>query len=413
MATSFIYDRIETTNVGSRRNFLALGECDSYVGTFNLNTSTGLQSITGLPFQPEMVMIISAKSLGTSADVHVRLGVGAAAGSNQWGGGVFRQHNEVPGFADSVGFWRNNKMIVLPDLVGGAFAIDGEAAFNSFDPGGFTINITDAFTNNWTCAYLALANSPGVAVGTAQSSAGASQSITGLGFQPKAVFIITTSKTSLGNTNNCWIGAGAGDGTNEFAVWSGADFGNIFISTRYDTGKIATMAHDATGAAGAGRGIDAQASLASLDADGFTLNWSPVSAGYYFHWFAYGGNADVDRFLYANSLNVSVPTTIGPKALIGFGNDQSEDGWEPSLFGQSIGLSVCDDQGANEYTASYGDFRRSVGNATATQSELAIGSFGCFKSDTQNADAHMRSRCNVKEMITDVVAELGQIIRYV
>lgn len=91
------------------------------------------------------------------------------------------------------------------------------------------------------------------------------QAVTGLGFQPGAVLIIAAQETAA----NFNVSVGLADGTNDYCLWAAADGGPQLDSNSYAFTQLWDVRHD-TGSSTMTSG--AQGTLASMDADGFTLN---------------------------------------------------------------------------------------------------------------------------------------------
>jgi len=146
------------------------------------------------------------------------------------------------------------------------------------------------------------------------------QSITGIGFQPKAVIFFWTRQTAQGFINSgpgalTGINAGFGSATgpaNEMAVsTTGVD-----NSANSDDGRRRSATNQIIFlSAGGPPTLQAQASLTSLDADGFTLNWTTNDANaYIIHYIALGGDVTNAQ---ASTFNLS--TAAGNQAVAGVG----------------------------------------------------------------------------------------------
>lgn len=116
---------------------------------------------------------------------------------------------------------------------------------------------------------------------TAKSGTG-EQSITGVGFQPKAVLFWITDRTSEGNSPNVRFGRGWTDGTNEFAEAVARQDGTDNSQDRVVNDKVITLIN-------AGGSVLAEASMVSLDTDGFTLNWTTAGGSRKVTYLALGG----------------------------------------------------------------------------------------------------------------------------
>lgn len=116
---------------------------------------------------------------------------------------------------------------------------------------------------------------------TALSGIG-NQRITGVGFQPKAVLFWITDRTSTGNSPDVRFGRGWTDGTNEFAEAVARQDGTNNSRDRVVNDKVITLID-------AGGSVLAEASIVSLDSDGFTINWTTAGAFRKVTYLALGG----------------------------------------------------------------------------------------------------------------------------
>lgn len=106
------------------------------------------------------------------------------------------------------------------------------------------------------------------------SAAPVAQAVTGIGFQPKALFLTTYGRAASSSSQAEWTqGIGVTDGTN-----------SIYGMQQYrDTGVDVNSYMDASNCIGypsssASQTKLAEAAISSLDADGFTLNWTTNDA---------------------------------------------------------------------------------------------------------------------------------------
>ena len=308
-------------------NFLDFGKANGLrkakASYFNMPNVTGNFSVTGLGFKPQAVIVTGATLIGyPEFSGGGRLSVGCATSGAQWAGCLDTGYLEEVGKRSS---HYDNKFVAATTTSGP----DYEAEFVSFDADGFTINVTLAPPAPWTIFFLALAGAGGYACGTeiARTTPG-TQSITGLGFSPTGVYLSSFQKLALGNAFNAYMSSGAGDrDAINFCIWSGSTHEDAWCSSRYDTGMALTMAIDSSGPGGFGRAVLAQAYVSSCDTDGFTLTW-PFTDGVprYFSWFAFGGEGQVSRFYSTVGGTIFVPCYT-PKALLGFQNSMTMDGW--------------------------------------------------------------------------------------
>jgi hypothetical protein len=327
--------------------------------------------------------------------------------TDQWALGFFADN----GSNNHACVAKNDK--VIASLFGGAIEFEGHR--DSFDADGFNINMTTAPAAVRETWWLATDSSE-VKVGTTLSRTGVgTQAITGCGFQPDAVIIAATDSTSLGsiNTGGAAIAVGAADNAEQYCAWAKRSGTDHWHSSRYDNNRVITWAIDASGPGNAGAGLLATASLQSLDADGFTLNFNTQDGvARYFHWIAIG-NADVGRIVYpSTNATFFQPTTVEPRGLFTYGDSQTtQNTW---VFGASFGIGVADCLG----TGRSGSFQ-CVDASSPTGSRYAVRDsetqpFGCFRhrSVAGSADTQLNNRLSVLACYPVDVGTDQQIIRY-
>jgi hypothetical protein len=139
---------------------------------------------------------------------------------------------------------------------------------------------------------------------TQRASAGA-QAVTGAGFQPKAVILWTTWDVGTGLFNDAEICEGASDGVTQFARSSICLDGFAGASNGFTYGAILRRLNTAGSPA-----ATCAATLASLDADGFTLTWSASdAAGATIHALVIGGSS-IQATLIPGTLPSGVTTPL-------------------------------------------------------------------------------------------------------
>ncbi|HXI28505.1 MAG TPA: C25 family cysteine peptidase, partial [Vicinamibacterales bacterium] len=159
-----------------------------------------------------------------------------------------------------------------------SLAVQKKASFVSMDPDGFTANVTTAASANDTRVFsLALAglNATVGSFNKVTGAATASQPITGVGFKPGAVlFASAQDVTQAAPVADARFGLGASDGTTEgAATFEAADASaSSNINSTDSTTKAFVKINNATST------INAQADIATMDTDGFTLSWTTNDA---------------------------------------------------------------------------------------------------------------------------------------
>lgn len=144
----------------------------------------------------------------------------------------------------------------------------------------------------------------------ATGGAPASQAITGIGFQPKALILWTAGSTTV-NTYQTDIrnSVGLTDGTTTGCVAASANSGGSSPVTARRTATAMVCLVDGDGT------VEAEADLTSLDTDGFTLNWTTNDANAtIINYMAIGGTG-----LSAKVLQWQLPTSTGGQAITGVG----------------------------------------------------------------------------------------------
>lgn len=257
--------------------YLALGGSDlnAKVGTFDTGTGTGNQSITGVGFIPSTVLIggsIGNTTEGLTTASIFALGVGTsssnrAAFSLLGNNSVLGQENSSVQDTSHI-YYRttNNKsMNAAGDLV-------------SMDADGFTINLstnTAARRNG----YIALS---GINVKTGvfnQPTSTGNQSITGVGFTPKATLFMTRGLVSSSTVDSSWslsIGSAVSSSSRNVASASGVlDAATIISGIDGSASKAIQLI---TANNGSNPTLSADADFVSNDSNGFTLNWTNADA---------------------------------------------------------------------------------------------------------------------------------------
>jgi len=212
------------------------------------------------------------------------------------------------------------------------------------------------------------------------------QSVTGVGFKPKALIIYTSQDTSLDSlVDNFAAAVGFSDGVNDRCCWTGSDHGETTSDTyRFSSALHIIEYHDATNGT-----HNADAFVKSFDSDGFTLTWdSNNTATPYYFFIAYGGSDITD--VTVGSFNQ--PTSTGAQSI-----DASVD--NPNvLFTMSTGGTVEDSLSSNAC-------KLTMGIATATDEEAAW-SIG---SDDDEATSNTRRRLETDASVLIVDEKTGTI----
>lgn len=382
------------------RQFVALHgpERQSKSGSFTISGSLPEESYpatTGVGFEPDLVIITTSHIFGGGGGQAV-LSIGAAAQGHQFGTKL--DYGSYLGGRDdwcTRYSWQSDTQII-PEI----------AEFSSFDADGFTLNVANPLGYDLEAAYFAARGAGVYDVGTAVSpSSSGNQSITGLGFKPAAVILISAQQTSLGKQfiEGARMGIGAcDDHSREYSIWCGSGTGDIYTNSAARSSALLMAADAASTPCFGGSGfchpeLMNEATLVSMDADGFTLNWSidPTWGGgaRYYHWIAVQ-QAEVGRFIYNHTsadffagTHFPVMTDAIPHGLITYCNDLGHEQLTqntPSTEGASLAFGGCGDDLSGQWNLTWLDPSRGVGFGFCVPDPTSAidtghGSFGCQK----------------------------------
>ena len=258
-------------------HYLAIGgpQVTAKVAMWTSPTSAGNKAVTGIGFRPETVLHFYAGAAFTatppSSTYNGIFGVGAMdKNGGQWAVQAADWDDNNPSLA-SRGQQTDAAIYMYAD--GASAAVTKEASFVSMDTDGFTVDFKTANSNAGLICSLALAGVKATA-GTfnkATGTAPASQSVGTAGFRPGAVFFSSyqlAAQTASVSETGCSYGLGASDGTHQ---------GSSAFASSNNASPTTVDAIDKTSKAFIKMNnppVDAEADLTSLDASGFTLNWT-------------------------------------------------------------------------------------------------------------------------------------------
>ena len=240
------------------------------VGNFVGQNDTLNQPITGVGFQPKLVIIFGTDMGATgSATGNVRHTFGAAASSSaRWA--MSFSNVDAQTLEKSDKRFLSTRVLTI-DYNG---TVEAEADFVSMDSDGFTIDWITA--DNGTYGYIAIGGTDfSVAVGTLDSGSGTgNKSVSGLSFQPACVLLAAAlAGTTEGSSTSYVQSLGAAISSSSrwvmgFNSPDGADPTNN--DTYWGTSQCLHRETDA--------GVSHAADFVSHNSDGFTLNYATNSA---------------------------------------------------------------------------------------------------------------------------------------
>lgn len=285
-STTFTINWTTNDTVAYVIHYVAIGGSgvQAKVVNWQMATAAGAQAITGFGFQPSAVLHIHANSGLTGAlpatGAAGGMGMGAIDSSgNQWATSTFQSSGANPSDAQR-GQQTNATIYTFSNALG----ITKNATWTAWTADGFNLNYTVANANAGQVFSLGL-RGINVKVGNfnkATGAAPATQSITGLGFQPQALFLHSFQDVAQANpVVNARLGWGAADGSidglgnpighsSAYAELDGVtptNFAGIDKTT-----KAFMKVNNSTST------IDAEADIASIETNGFTLRWTTNDA---------------------------------------------------------------------------------------------------------------------------------------
>lgn len=250
-------------------HYIAIGgEIETMVSNFNLTTSAGNQSVTGVGFQPDFLLF--NWSYGTAYNTNIarsQFGLGFAKNSSE-------QVALAQAGADNTGNnldkrWRQRTdSCILSLTLANPPAQDAIVSFVSMDADGFTINISDPPATPHAIFYLAIKGGQHKVGAFNQPTANGAQTISGTGF--KGLMALFGSFNLVANTgilSNGGVTIGSATSLNQSSVWYQDRNIDPSDANMYNINNRAISLAFSTALTG-------QAQLTSFIDDGFTFNWS-------------------------------------------------------------------------------------------------------------------------------------------
>lgn len=254
-------------------HYWALGGSDItgvWAGPINAPTVTGNQAYTGPGFQPDCLLLLT-NTQGTipRSDLGFKTCLGVTDGTSSAVAYVHEQ-NALPTNIRSL--QKTGEVIHTYNFSG---ADNTVASLTSMDATGFTLNYS--VVQATARGVLALALQGGqywVGTDTQKTSTG-TKAKTGAGFAPTGLLLFGTNRATSAALDDTLasLSIGASDGTNEGCAWVGST-DNVSTTDENSATVTDKILRHATNPST----TNAEADLSSLDADGYTLNWSTADA---------------------------------------------------------------------------------------------------------------------------------------
>jgi hypothetical protein len=364
-------------------------------GTFVKITTTGNQSVTGVGFTPK-ALILYATALtadGFASNIVTGFGMasGSAAGNNRT---ITTSSTNAEAATTACGRGYQAKVLSMIATTG---SMDSECGLVSFDADGFTVNWSTSSANAYEIHYIAFGGTDltnALVKDESCPAATGNQAFTGYGFKPDFLLFITDYGSGTGfATTDARFGIGAAiSPTKRWAASIFASSGSAVGSADNEfsaQSNVACITIDDFVTA-------MRADHVSMDADGYTLNFSAVSSGRSFAALALkGGSYDLGhqakptggapasqqltgsafkpKLVLLASYNIAASTSIANGAKLSIGAmDASNQGstWVEAKFRSSPSVS-------NQSTISTAALQLATGPSTAD----ATGAFSSFNSD--------------------------------
>lgn len=252
----------------------------AFAGTFTKNTGTGAQAVTGVGFLPKILILWTAYKTAAdavSSDYSYSWGMTTGASESYSAsfssqGGVGTSNNSKRGAAKALTVVQYGETTLA------------EADLTSFDADGFTLDWTTNSGGAQLIHFLALGGTDitGQKVLTFSTPVGTgNHAVTGVGFVPDAVILarhgpFTVPVTIPNSTQNQEHTFSFISGFAQHAMGVSADDGINTAAADYNLARV-IKTDLASVAVNSSASLVEQATLLSLDTDGFTLNYTAVN----------------------------------------------------------------------------------------------------------------------------------------
>lgn len=181
-----------------------------------MRTSAGNQSVTGVGFRPDVVLHAYLTHLLTASPTTSRDDAGLGLGAMDADGDEWATAMSVDSGANPSNTQRGQQTDACLYAFNFSNHVTKEASWVSMDADGFTLNFSVA-SSHASQAYSLALKGVNVKVGSfnkSTSAAPASQSVTGVGFEPKLIFLASFQEvTQISPVDEARLGWGASDGT--------------------------------------------------------------------------------------------------------------------------------------------------------------------------------------------------------
>ena len=310
--------RIATSNVSRTIEGVIQDIIKVKQGNFQKITAVGgNQTVTGVGFQPKAVIFFWTRQTATGYAADESMGFGfATAAANQYSVAIESDDNVGNSNYSRIRSTGNVILMLAPNAAVGANAtLNARASLVSFNADGFQINWGVNESRADIIHYIALGGGMNAFAGTFNASGGTgNQAVAGVGFQPDVVLFLNSTiassetDTTVRNRKQFNLGMMSGAGQQWAISVCGRDNQNNppHAANQQRTDQaIMTMNNNCTGQ-------DSLASFVSMNAGGFTINWSNAAGNAFpIFYLALSGQHRLGSF--------NQPTALGNQSQAGFG----------------------------------------------------------------------------------------------
>jgi hypothetical protein len=243
------------------------------VGSFDMNGSTGNQAVTGVGFQPKAVMFfgtIDNTTEGAAAVAKLTMGAATSA-SERWATAQYDGDGHGASNSEAHEYITESACIVrISDA-----AVTLEADFVSLDADGFTIDITTALACRMI--YVAFGGSTSYHAGTVvQPTSTGTVVEENIDLEPDGVLFAGVGAASLDTiADDCYPTFGCCDSSLQEECVAASVNDNVGTSDSHRDQASGACIERLSATANT---VVTQASMESLDVNGFTLNWTAVDS---------------------------------------------------------------------------------------------------------------------------------------
>lgn len=355
-------------------------------------TTTGNLATTNPGLQPKALIAWNGlqTSNGAVADTQFSFGFGDTTATRR-NAGYNSDDNLATSDADR--WFRNGD--IIRNYIAGSTTSTLAASLTSLDPTGFTLNWGDVTVTSALYNYMAIGGQDIVATKVGDfttATSGATQAITGVGFQPDIVFLIGNLQASsnVSNNNNNYS-IGVMTPTGQWAVGQRTLSAAATMNTArtFVTNRAFSLLSSATNTEFHGM------SFASMDSDGFTLNIDTQGAlGFFVGYLAIkGGQWKVGSETQKTSTGTKATTGVGftPVGAMFAGACDTTTGPDDHarlFFGATTGSS----QNSAQWTGDQDNIPDSIANTIMSNTKcIVMATEATSASPTTNAEAALSS----------------------